>query len=122
VKLLFGKVVRGYTSKHMGGLRSSHFFNPIKIKVMKKLLIVLSLGLTGCLNEPQSIEHTGKDDKFQVEYLFEKDGVKVYRFYDGGYSHYFTTGGETTTWQQSGKTSYEERIAPKQKSEYEDVK
>ena len=30
---------------------------------MKKLLIVLSLGLTGCLNEPQSIEHTGKDDK-----------------------------------------------------------
>jgi hypothetical protein len=85
---------------------------------MKKLLIVLLLGLTGCLNEPQSIEHTGKDDKFQVEYLFEKDGIKVYRFYDGGYSHYFTTGGETTTWQQSGKTSYEERIPSTQKIEW----
>ncbi len=78
---------------------------------MKKLLIVLLLGLTGCYNEPQSIEHTGKDDKFEVEYLFEKDGIKVYRFYDGGNAHYFTTGGETMTEQQSGKTSYEERIS-----------
>ena len=87
----------------------------------KRMLRILFVGcimlVIGCYNEPQSIEHTGKDDKFQIEYLFEKDGLKVYRFYDGGYSHYFTTGGETMTWQQSGKTSYEERITTKRKSE-----
>jgi len=87
---------------------------------MKKLLgmfcggvILFSIMLSGCLNEPQSVEHTGKDDKFQIEYLFEKDGLKMYRFYDGGHYHYFTTGGQTITEQQSGKTYYEERIENK---------
>jgi hypothetical protein len=79
---------------------------------MKKFFI-LFVGLTmlyGCIHEPQSVEHTGKDDKFEIEYLFEKDGIKMYRFYDGGHYHYFTTGGQTITEQQSGKTTYEERI------------
>jgi hypothetical protein len=80
---------------------------------MKKLLIVLSLALTGCLNEPMSTEQAGKDDKFQIEFLFEKDGLKMYRFYDGGNYHYFTTSGQTITEQQSGKTYYEERIENK---------
>ena len=87
---------------------------------MKKLLGLfcgaLILGmvmLSGCFNEPQSIEHTGKDDKFQIEYLFEKDGIKMYRFMDGSHYHYFTTNGQTMTEQQSGKTYYEERIENK---------
>jgi hypothetical protein len=62
-----------------------------------------------CTNEPMSKERLGKDDGFEVEYLFEKDGVKVYRFYDNGYTHYFTTIGETISTQtiRSGKhTNY----------------
>lgn len=82
---------------------------------MKKIILILSIALVGCYNEPMSTEHTGKDDKFQIEYLFEKDGLKVYRFYDGGLYHYFTTGGETMTEQSSGKTTYEERIKTKYK-------
>jgi hypothetical protein len=60
-----------------------------------------------CRNEPMSKERLGKDDGFEVEYLFEKDGVKVYRFYDNGYTHYFTTQGETISTQhnRSGKTT-----------------
>ena len=87
---------------------------------MKKLLglfcgslILGSVMLTGCFNEPQSIEHAGKDDKFQIEYLFEKDGVKMYRFMDGSHYHYFTTNSTTITYQQNGKAYYEERIENK---------
>ena len=56
-----------------------------------------------------SVEHTGKNDEFKVEYLFEKDGIKVYRFYDGRY-HYFTTGGTTMSTYTSGKQTYTEEI------------
>jgi hypothetical protein len=73
--------------------------------------------LSGCFNEPQSIEHTGKDDKFQIEYLFEKDGIKMYRFMDGSHYHYFTTNGETMSEQQNGKTTYEERIETRKQSQ-----
>jgi hypothetical protein len=83
---------------------------------MKRILVALSIltiALTGCYNDPQSVEHTGKDDKFQIEYLFEKDGIKMYRFMDGSHYHYFTTQGETMSMQQNGKTTYEERITNK---------
>jgi hypothetical protein len=63
-----------------------------------------------CQNEPMSRERLGKDDGIEVEFLFEKDGVKVYRFYDGGHDHYFTTRGETISTQVAGKTKYSENI------------
>lgn len=77
---------------------------------MKKILtiVLLSTLLIGCVNEPQSTSITGNG--FKVEYLFEKDGIKVYRFYDGGKYHYFTTRGETMTTQPNGKSNYEENI------------
>ena len=88
---------------------------------MKKILaiyitfIVLGAMLFGaCRNEPMSKEQLGKDDGFAVEYLFEKDGVKVYRFYDAMHFHYFTSRGETITTQTSGsnkhRDEYEENI------------
>jgi hypothetical protein len=76
----------------------------------KALLIILVATMTGCFNEPQSIELTGKDNKFQVEFLFEKDGIKMYRFMDGSHYHYFTSNGQTISTQTSGKTTYEEII------------
>lgn len=77
---------------------------------MKKILtiVLLSTLLIGCVNEPQSTSVTGNG--FKVEYLFEKDGIKVYRFNDGGKYHYFTTRGETMTTQPNGKSNYEENI------------
>lgn len=88
---------------------------------MKKILAIwiafITLGAIlfgACTNEPMSKERVGKDDGFEVEYLFEKDGVKMYRFYDGMHFHYFTSRGETITTQQnsSGKTTtyHEENI------------
>lgn len=63
-----------------------------------------------CTNEPISSERVGKDSEIKVDYLFEKDGVKVYRFIDGGRVHYFTTNGETISTQTEGKQSYQENI------------
>ena len=88
---------------------------------MKKTLAIWIVFITlgaivfgACSNDPMSKERLGKDDVFEVEYLFEKDGVKVYRFEDGGRYHYFTTKGETISIQQnsSGKTTtyHEENI------------
>lgn len=63
---------------------------------MKKVILILSVVLlTGCYKDPQSSTMEGTE--FQVQFLFEKDGVKVYRFFDGGHARYFTTKGETMT-------------------------
>lgn len=81
------------------------------MKTLSKLLFIVTIVLlTGCMKDEQSSETVGNG--FQVEFLFEKDGVKVYRFYDGRY-HYFTTLGETITTHRSGKTNYEENITNK---------
>lgn len=82
-------------------------------KIISLYVIVITLGAIifgACTNEPISKEHTGKDDAIEVEYLFEKDGVKVYRFYDAGHLHYFTTKGETISTQAVGKQTYSENI------------
>ncbi len=83
---------------------------------MRKLLVIgitmMLVGTTllfvGCYKEPQSSESVGNG--FSVEYLFEKDGIKVYRFYDGGRRHYFTSKGETISSQSYGKTTTDENI------------
>ena len=76
------------------------------------IIIVLGAMIFGaCSNGPMSTERLGKDDGFAVEYLFEKDGVKVYRFYDNGYAHYFTTQGETISVHRVNKnTIHKENI------------
>ena len=65
-------------------------------------LIVISMLLFGCSIEPQSID---VKKNCEVEFLFEQDGVKVYRFRDGGYRRYFTTRGDTFWQESSGKTT-----------------
>lgn len=73
---------------------------------MKKLLLVLVLAVvaTGCYKDAQSTSTEGNG--FCVEFLFEKDNVKMYRFWDGGRHHYFTSKGETITTQLEGKNNY----------------
>ena len=84
---------------------------------MKKILAIWIVFITlgailfgACTNEPMSKEMIGKNDGFEVEYLFEKDGIKVYRFWDSGHYHYFTSKGETISTQTVGKTTYSENI------------
>ena len=82
-------------------------------KTLAIYIVLMTLGVMifgACSNDPMSKERLGKDDVFEVEYLFEKDGVKVYRFEDGGRYHYFTTKGETISTQTAGKTTYSENI------------
>jgi hypothetical protein len=76
---------------------------------MKKIFVLLLVVgfLTGCYKDPQSRETIGKG--FEVEFLFEKDGIKVYRFFDGHY-HYFTSKGETISTISDGKASRDENI------------
>jgi hypothetical protein len=77
---------------------------------MKKLALVLltAFTLSGCYKDPQSM--TTEGNGFEVEFLFEKDGTRVYRFRDGGKTHYFTSKGETITSQPNGKNNYQENI------------
>jgi hypothetical protein len=79
---------------------------------MKKIFVfcVCVVLFCGCFKDgtPENVGQA-KDD-FEVTLLFEKDGVKVYRFSDGGNYRYFTSRGETMSTIQSGKTSRQESI------------
>jgi len=74
---------------------------------LRLLVISLALVASGCINESVSSSNEGMGIK--VEYLFVKDGVKVYRFRDGGRYHYFTTLGETISTRNKEK---DENINP----------
>lgn len=77
---------------------------------MKKLIIIAFIvTFTSCLEKPVSKSVEGKG--VEVELLFEKDGVKVYRFWDNGSVHYYTNKGETITTQKEDKNEYEENIS-----------
>jgi hypothetical protein len=72
----------------------------------KVLLLALTLCLCGCLGSPKERTSTENPD-FQVDKLFTKDGITVYRFQDGCRSIYFTK--NETDWSEThntGKTSY----------------
>ena len=61
------------------------------------LLFVLA-GLTSCYSSiPLEKKPSENNTTYTVSYLFEQDGVKVYRFYDRGNYVYFTTKGEVTS-------------------------
>ena len=71
----------------------------------KSLWLALCLVLLGCSKDPVSSTSTNNPD-VTLSLLFEHDGVKVYRFYDGGHAVYYTDARGKTAWQQSnGKTS-----------------
>ena len=76
---------------------------------MKKIVFLIAIGflLTSCYKDAISTDTKGD---FKVEFLFEKDGIKMYRFRDGGRYHYFTDRGETITTHYSNKSSREENI------------
>lgn len=58
---------------------------------MKKILLsIFAVALlSGCKGNGERVQPTQSADNYRVELLFEVDGVKVYRFYDGR-TVYFT--------------------------------
>ena len=63
------------------------------LKKMKKVAILSLFILVGCVKKAEKIEVRGN---YNVELLFENDGCKVYRFYDGRYIYYTDCSGKTS--------------------------
>ncbi len=76
---------------------------------MKKFTLVLALAslmiLTGCTKAGTQVQTDGAKHDFDVQFLFETDGVKVYRFFDAGEYIYFTNSNGMTSYKTSGKYS-----------------
>ena len=66
----------------------------MKIIIMKKFLPFIALLMaSGCTIErqmPLKTQEPENNQTYKVDYLFEHDGCKVYRFYDRGNCVYFT--------------------------------
>ena len=78
-------------------------------KVIKSsALAFIALLLLSCATGVPISKGPSENNKtYDVEYLFEHDGCKVYRFYDYGHYVYFTncTGQTTSIEQDSTKTT-----------------
>lgn len=66
------------------------------------VLILVHIGLHSCLiTRPIERIPPANNKTYNVDYLFEHDGCKVYRFYDRGHYVYFTNcSGETVSLQK----------------------
>jgi hypothetical protein len=70
--------------------------------IMRCLVLVLCL-LAGCAGPAQKTEIK---NTYKVDYLFEQDGCRIYRFEDNGELHYFITGqGEFMTVRRPKQTN-----------------
>ncbi len=77
---------------------------------MKRLILVfLTLLFVGCAKKGTYVPSENAKDDFEIEFLFECDGTKIYRFYDKGRARYFATGNgrmsDSTYSRSSGKSS-----------------
>ena len=60
-------------------------------KYLSLLLLAGCLSLAGCYTQqPLTNGPSQNNDTYKVQYLFEHEGCKVYRFYDRGQYVYFT--------------------------------
>ena len=72
------------------------------------MILIIVVTLAGCNGNAVKSEKKGD---YTVEFLFEQDGCKMYRFSDGGISHYFLTpAGEVIT--KHAKRAEEDVITP----------
>lgn len=72
----------------------------MKTPLLTLLSLLLCVGvMQGCKSDPISVEQSS-NGQIQIEFLFEKDGCKIYRFLDGTQRVYYTD--------CTGKTHYQE--------------
>lgn len=69
---------------------------------MYKYILLVSLFLLGsCMKDSQqTIQH----GNFEVEFLFEQDGCRMYRFFDGQYIYWSDCSGKVSYETSNGKT------------------
>jgi hypothetical protein len=85
----------------------------MKKLVLAVILFVTFLGFYGCTGEAKDVV---QDGDFKIEFLFEKDGCRMYRFKDGGRFIYWAVSNNGNTRVQSdysvnsGKSSRTRRI------------
>lgn len=75
---------------------------------MKKLTLLFGLSfLLSCEGEAESVTQSGNPD-YKIEFLFEHDGCKIYRFYDGRYIYWTDCKGKTEQnfSESSGKSTH----------------
>jgi len=84
-------------------LYTDRLITKIKQLKMKKLLnsallLFAIVSFYSCaIERPISKNAPDNNQTYRVEYLFEHDGCKVYRFWDYGHYVYFTNCGNTVT-------------------------
>ncbi len=93
-----------YNPKFLSLQNKSHFvFHANKMKTfVKTLLLIMFPIIMPCCSvisrSPVSTEVPVNNRSYEVDYLFEHGGCKVYRFYDRGHYVYFTNcQGEVTS-------------------------
>ncbi|MDP4207823.1 MAG: DUF4884 domain-containing protein [Bacteroidota bacterium] len=63
----------------------------MKALIKWSILILVIINISSCIiQKPISIMPPNNNKTYEVEYLFEHDGCKVYRFRDYGHYVYFT--------------------------------
>jgi len=69
------------------------------MKIHLSILVLIGIVMTACYaGRPVAKQIPQNNDTYKVDYLFEHDGCKVYRFYDMGNYVYFTNcSGEVTS-------------------------
>lgn len=83
------------------------------MKILASCLFILLLaGLTSCGSVPLSKGPAENNSTYEVHYLFEHEGIKVFRFQDEGRYVYFTKpSGEITAIRKDSVTTYTRTIA-----------
>ena len=84
---------------------------------MKKNITLLLLSLlliSGCEDggEPRPVHTAHKGENYDVRFLFEVDGVKVYRFTAGSHYVYFTNTNGSTRTERTVRTGKVTRTVP----------
>ena len=103
-------------TKHKRMAPLLYFANTSIFKTMKTInktiAGMLFLVFTGCSGVPLTIKSPENNNTYNVEYLFEYEGCKVYRFYDRGEYIYFTNcqGDVTSFASDSTKTRIENHV------------
>lgn len=73
------------------------------MKIKSFALATCGIALYSCMSQrPIALQKPPNNDTYTVEYLFEHDGCKVYRFLDRGNCVYFTNcNGDATAFSDS---------------------
>ena len=81
-------------------------------KITLTLLLIVSVLNSSCVGDAKE---TTQDGDFEIEFLFEKNGCKMYRFEDGGrYIYWSDCRGETQySYQTKNNTYHKQSITSK---------